>query len=136
MSKCMKVILLSLTALLFSCQTKEKGIALSNTGSSIEELTPKILNDGDLAAYNELSQNFFDSPDNCFLYTALLTANKYKHPPAFLDVYYCLTDLTHKKENTELDNLDAKTRDLALRYLIDGAGLGEKNCMEILGKHF
>lgn len=105
-------------------------------GTSLLKLETLALDSGDTEAYDGLSLNFMESPNNKFLYTALIMANKHKYPPAFIDVYYCLTDLTHKRDGTELDDLDDKTRSLALEYLNSGAQLGNKECMGLLGKQY
>lgn len=119
---------------LLSCESKQKDIPLGATETSSAELTARLFDQGDLTAYSELSQNFSDSPNSNFLYVALVTANKFDHPSAYRDVYLCLTDLMHKKSGTELDNLDPKTRKLALEYLSSGAALGERECMQILAR--
>lgn len=105
-------------------------------GNSLLKLESLAIDSGDTEAYDGLSLNFMESPDNKFLYTALMMANKHKYPPAFIDVYYCLTDLTHKGDGTELDDLDDKTRSLALEYLDSGAQLGNKECMGLLGRQY
>jgi TPR repeat protein len=93
------------------------------------------LEKGDTNAYDEMSIEFMDSPnDDRFLLTALLMANKHNYGPAYRDVYYCLTDDYHKGNKSELEDLDKKTRELALKYLIDGADMGNGDCMRILGQ--
>ncbi len=77
-----------------------------------------------------------DSPYEGFLYTALIMANKYDYRLAYEDTYYCLTDFYHKKEFTELQDLDPITRKMALDYLKKGAEKGSKECKRILGNHY
>lgn len=127
--------LIFLLVFVFSCGEKKDATPMVNTGSA-EALKHKALVEGDTVAYNELSLDYMDSPYEGFLYTALLMANKYEYSLAYIDVYYCLTDLKNKRENTELDGLDERTRKLALEYLSEGAKRGNKECIQILGNHY
>ena len=61
-------------------------------------------------------------------------ADRYTLPDEVCD--YCLTDYYHKKSFTELENLDDKKRELALKYLKLGAEKGNKNCQNILGHYY
>jgi hypothetical protein len=99
---------------------------------NIKELTDQAIQTGDTAIYYQLSLDFMDSPYPGFLHTALIMANKYDYHQAYADVYYCLTDLYHKKEFTELDDVDNRTRAIALEYLNEGAKRGSKECKRIL----
>jgi hypothetical protein len=109
------------------CGNSDRGVPMMNaSNTSMALLTERALSQGDTSAYDQLSLEYMDSPDNTFLYTALVMANKYEYPQAYMDVYSCLTDLAHQKEGTELDSLDARTRSLALEYLALGAKKGSK----------
>ena len=95
------------------------------------------LKKGDTSAYNTLSMEFFDSPnEGVFLYTSLKMANKYNYGRAYDDAYNCLTNAFHKKVNTELDDLDPETKKLALDLLFRGVKAKNKNCMSILGNQY
>lgn len=124
-----------LVLLFYSCNERKDASPMVNVGD-VQELKHKALIEGDTIAYDELSLDYMDSPYEGFLYTALVMANKYEYPPAYIDVYYCLTGLKNKRSNEELDDLDKSTRELALKYLIDGSEKGNKDCMQILGFHF
>ena len=118
-----------------SCNNKNEIPITHINNSSIRKYKELALTKGDTISYNELSIAYLDSPNDGFLYTALIMANKYNYPQAYSDVYSCLTDRNHKKEFTELDSLDEKTRALALDYLTAGAENGSKECKRLLG-HF
>ena len=119
---------------ILGCRDKQAAeIPINNTVDPLEELTEKALRNGDTSAYDQLSIEYIDSPYTGFLYTALMMANKFQYQRAYIDVYYCLTDLHHKKDGTELDDLDERTRSLALEYLMKGVDRGNKECMGILG---
>lgn len=105
----------------------------SNTTAKYKELA---LLKGDTIAYNSLSRDYMDSPYEGFLYTALIMANKHNYHLAFEDTYYCLTDYSHKAEFTELENLDEKTKSMALEYLKLGAERGNKECKKLLGHYY
>ena len=123
--------------ILTSCK-KEESYSMAYV-SALEHIKAKelALNNGDTSAYNTLSMEFFDSPnEGVFLYTSLKMANKYNYGRAYDDAYMCLTDAYHKKENEELDDLDVETRKLALDLLFRGVKAKNKNCMSTLGNQF
>lgn len=91
------------------------------------------LANGDTAEYELFRDYFIDAPNLQLWRPALIMANKYNCPKAFEDMYYCITDV-HRSIGSELDSLDPKTKTLALNYLKQGSELGNKECMEILGK--
>jgi len=99
----------------------------ANDGDEIQAIEK-----GDTNAYFRLSMDNWDYPSDSFLYIAKIMANKYGYSLAYYDVYCCLTDVYHKKENTELDDLDKKMRSLALNYLIKGAKKDGIECMQKL----
>jgi len=119
--------------LLSSCNKKERVLPINSTTNFDRKIyKEKCLNKGDTIAYYNLSMDYMDSPYDGFLYTALIMANKHGYHLAYEDVYYILTDYYHKKEFTELDDLDQKTREIALDYLKTGAKIGNKECQRIL----
>ncbi|WP_353098133.1 hypothetical protein [Empedobacter brevis] len=118
-----------------SCDKKEKVFPMNSTTNSDRNFYKEAaLIKGDTSAYYQLSLDYMDSPYDGFLYTALLMANKHNYHLAYEDVYYVLTDYYHKKESTELEDLDEKTRTMALDYLKAGAEKGNKECKRILGR--
>jgi len=123
--------------IVISCNKKEKGLPMNSTPSKdITKYKELALKKGDITAYSSLSSDYMDSPYEGFLYTALIMANKYDYYLAYEDTYYCLTDYYHKKDFTELEDLDEKTRKMALDYLKKGAEKGSKECKKILGHHY
>jgi len=90
-----------------------------------------VLSKGDTSAYCTLYRSYIAKPYLGFLYLALIMANKYDYKVAYKDVYFCLTDIMHKRESNELDDLDIKTRSMALNYLIEGAEKGNKECIRL-----
>lgn len=120
--------------LLTGCNKKDKGFPINST-TKIDRSFYKeeALTKGDTSAYYQLSLDYMDSPYEGFLYTALIMANKYDYHLAYEDTYYCLTNYYHKKEFTELESLDEKTRTMALSYLKAGAEKGNRECKRILG---
>ncbi|WP_312555519.1 hypothetical protein [Empedobacter brevis] len=129
---------LKITAILLfitSCDKKKEEFSLNEPSMPYQELKELALTKADTNAYHEMSIAYMDSPnDDRFLYTALLMANKHNYHLAYEDVYYVLTDYYHKKESTELEDLDEKTRTMALDYLKAGAEKGNKECKRILGR--
>lgn len=127
-----------LLVVIFSSCKKENSYPMAYVSSTehinAEELA---LNKGDTIAYNTLSMEFFDSPNEGeFFYTALIMANKYNYSPAYYDAYMCLTNAYHKKSHDELDSLDPETRKLALELLFRGAKVQNKNCIAILDHQY
>lgn len=129
--------LIFLTTILYSCK-KEKGLPMAYVSASEYEKCKELaLTKGDTSAYNTLSMDFFDSPnEGVFLYTALIMANKYNYGRAYEDAYMCLTDAYHKKNYEELDNLDSETKKLALNLLLRGVKANSKDCKSILGHQY
>lgn len=125
-----------LTIISVSCNKKDKlqEFSLNQPSKTYQELKELALTSGDTIAYHEMSIAYMDSPnDDRFLYVALIMANKHGYHLAYEDVYYVLTDYYHKKEFAELEELDEKTRAMALDYLKAGAEKGNKECKWILG---
>lgn len=125
-----------LTIISVGCKKKDKlqEFSLNQPSKPYQELKELALTNGDTIAYHEMSIAYMDSPnDDRFLYTALIMANKHDYHLAYEDVYYVLTDYYHKKEFAELEDLDEKTREMALDYLKAGAEKGNKECKWILG---
>jgi hypothetical protein len=125
-----------LTSGLLSCGTKdEKVITMNQASQPYYENKKLALEKRDTSAYDEMFIEFMDSPnDDRFLLTALMMANKHNYGPAYRDVYYCLTDYFNKGNKSELDDLDEKTRQLAIKYLMDGADMGNHDCRHLLGQ--
>lgn len=129
--------ILIIAFLVVSCNKKEQSIPLNTTTNKDRDYYENLaLTKGDTSAYYNLETYYIDSPIEGFLYTSLIMANKYDYHLAYENVYYCLTDYRHKKEFTELEDLDPITRKMALDYLKRGAEKGNKECKKILGNHY
>jgi len=129
--------ILILIFLIVSCKKKESFSLADVNAKDHEKYETRALVKGDTIAYNKLSMEFFDSPnEGVFLYTALKMANKYNYGRAYDDAYMCLTDAYHKKDYTELDSLDNHTKSLALDLLKRGTLIRNRDCMRRLGKFY
>lgn len=123
--------------IIVGCDKKKEEFSLNEPSRTYQELKKLALTKGDTIAYHELSIAYMDSPnDDRFLNIALIMANRYNIPEAYLDVYYFLTDYYHRKDFKNLDDLDDNTRALALAYLKKGAERGDKECQKILGHYY
>ena len=91
-------IFLILIFLIVSCKKEESfPMAYVSTNDHVR-YESHALEKGDTIAYNQLSMEYFDSPNEGeFLYTSLKMANKYNYGQAYDDAYMCLTDAYHKK---------------------------------------
>jgi hypothetical protein len=128
---------LTLIFLITSCKKEESFPMAYVSAKDHEKYESQVLEKGDTIAYNQLSMEFFDSPNEGeFLYTSLRMANKYNYGRAYDDAYMCLTNAYHKKEYTELDSLDNNTKNLALDLLERGAITKNKDCMQRLGNYY
>lgn len=127
---------LVLVALIFiiACNDKEKdkGLPMNNIGKSdLSKYKELALTKGDTNAYYQLQLDYMDSPYQGFLNVAMSMADKYGYHLAYYNVYECLTD-----ESKDLNTLSEQNKDLALKYLIEGAKKGNRNCMNILGHYY
>jgi len=132
----MKKISLMLLIVIFiiACNDKEqdKGLPMNNIGKSdLSKYKELALTKGDTNAYYQLQLDYMDSPYKGFLNIAMNMADKHGYHLAYYNVYECLTD-----ESTDLNTLSEKNKDLALKYLIEGANKGNRNCMNILGNFY
>jgi len=136
----MKVKITNTIVLMFvivSCKKEESYPMAYVSAKDHEKYEVDALEKGDTIAYNQLSMEFFDSPNEGeFLYTSLTMANKYNYGRAYDDAYMCLTNAYHKKEYTELDGLDRNTKNLALDLLKRGTLVKNKDCMQRLGNYY
>lgn len=123
--------------LIFGCDNKKKGTPINTvTVNDREYYIKEALTKGDTSAYSNLNDYYMDYSIDGILYPALIMANKYEYHLAYLNVYEALTSQDHKKGVSELEDLDKKTREMALEYLKKGAEKGSKECKVILGNHY
>lgn len=128
-----KVITLAvLSVMFFSCKEKEEirdsdsviPVVAMGKDSNIYWIN-RALDSGDFRTYNRAYYNYFikDNPEP-FLYPAIIMANKYNHPEAYYHVYKVLNSL---RNHENLDNLDERTKNLALHYLLKAQERGQKD---------
>jgi hypothetical protein len=133
-----KISLVSLVFFIYNSKDhKKEERSLNEPSMSYKKLKDLAIIKGDTNAYHEMSIAYMDSPNNTdFINTALIMANKHNFHEAYLDVYYCLTDYYHRKDFKNLDDLDKKQRDTALKYLIMGSEKKDKECRNLLGYYY
>ncbi|MDR0196153.1 MAG: hypothetical protein LBI73_13615 [Myroides sp.] len=123
----MKKRMILLVCILFTISCIRKDYPMQSiSNNSFNHYKELALMKGDTTAYYQLSLDYMDSPYDGFLYTALIMANKYNYHIAYYDVYDILT------QKYGLQELDEKTKELAIDYLRKGAQKGNKNCIEQL----
>lgn len=146
-----------LLLLLYSCMGNKEGntqkiprvdsttVARADSNSTTVRLTRHeidscinlSINHGDTMAYNKV-QSFFtlEMRDNEFLYYSIIMANKYNFRDAYFNVYWTLAN---PGTGESFDQLDSKTQNLALYYLLMSHELGRENSKysieEIFGKN-
>lgn len=127
-------VLVFVAIFLISCQQKKEQpvevITMNNT-RPINELKELVLLKGDTMAYDELKTAYLtDKYKEEYLLYSIVMANKYNYPPAFYQVYNCLTSVF---EYSKL-NIDERTIALAIKYLKEGVDLNERQSTKELGR--
>jgi TPR repeat protein len=123
--------------LIIGCNKKEKDYPINSITLKDKDYYENLaLTKGDTSAYSNMNDYYMDYPIEDILYPSIIMANKYEYHLAYLNVYEALTSQDHKKGVSELENLDNKTREMALDYLKKGAEKGNKECKKILGNHY
>lgn len=136
-----KIIGLILSSIIVSCgsnsnsDSKSESKEVSLKSDTLEEYAPltdrarvsrlmdSIYSFGDTNAYSSLSSDYFISSRlDEFLYYALIMANKYNYSKAYFDVYYTLS---HPYSGEEFQELDDRTKRMALYYLLKAYELGD-----------
>lgn len=126
-----------ISLLTIGCNKTDKSVPINNGVLADKDFYIKeALTKGDTSAYYNLRVYYMDYSIDGILYPALIMANKYGYHSAYADVYYALTCHDHKKDVSELEDLDETTRILALEYLKKGAEKKDKECQLILGRHY
>ncbi|MCZ8297690.1 hypothetical protein [Flavobacterium sp.] len=106
--------------------------------SSFNDLAKGVILQGNFENYEELSTSYLDKNVYEFLPWALITANKFKKPQAYFDVYYCLFEINcieynkNDLNNWSLENLDVETQKFAIAYLKRASEMGHTQATEIL----
>jgi TPR repeat protein len=118
----------------FSCKQKTENpvqmISMNHT-RPVEELKELIMLKGDTVAYDELAIAYMDEKyDEEYLIYSLIMANKYNYPPAYYNVYYCLTSVFEHHSYAEIDEI---TKEMAIRYLKRGVELKDAASTKYLG---
>ena len=100
--------------------------------TSNKELKRKMLN-GDIEAYNKFKMANLSEPD-AILFWALYMSNKKDYKKAYYDVFYCLR--VNSCNGFSLDNMDKKTKKIALEYLLLAAEKGDNHAIEIINEYY
>lgn len=100
---------------------------------TIEEIKMNVRK-GDTNAYNQLAHINLTHPEDQ-LFWALLMAHKYDYNLAYFDVFSCLLD-ANLCQGYSMDKVDAKSRKMALDYLLIAAKKGHKQSKEIIKDYF
>lgn len=139
-----RFIIITFTILLFgilaSCekgQQKEEAFSMNSPDRPISELVKLALEKGDTAAYYDLFIAYLDYNKGDFLPIALTMANKNDYPQAYYDVFNVILDYNGiQYPEDSLKDIDNKSKDLALDYLIMGAKKGDISSLETLTTYY
>lgn len=145
-----KVIYILVFFTLYACNDKEKrdfekGVSINHIPDSIDyfsyvrNLKSEITNRGNIDSYKNLRNIYMDDCQELdMLPYSLIMANKFNHSFAYFDVFVCLVQ-THYYQNIDdiynLEILDYKTRDLALKYLMQSYVRGDKRANDLILKY-
>lgn len=139
---------IGLITLFISCQEKTspnlikdhneipKYVKRNDNKKLTDSLFNLAINKGDEKAYNTVSSDFILTENyKELLYYSLIVANKYNNPEAHFHVF---TILSESELDKPFNELNSKTRNLALYYLVKSNELGYKSAKysmdEIFGK--
>jgi len=97
-----------------------------------DELKLRIIKEGDIDAYNELTLSFMAHTfeQECLPYS-LIMANKYDYSNAYYDVYLYLTIYYY----SNIAEIDSKTADMAIEYLILAAEKGNHQAIKTIERY-
>jgi hypothetical protein len=101
---------------------------------SLYKLISSALNNNDTIAYNAVASYYIlNNMSEEFLFTAIKMANKYNNAEACYHVYDIIAYSSSKGSKEALENLDFKTKNLALYYLTKSHEIGfESSKYEII----
>lgn len=125
-------VLVFILIFLISCQSKKQPVEVitMNNTRPMSELKELVLK-GDTLAYDELQTAYLDEKyKEEYLLYSIVMADKYNYPPAYFQVYNCLTGVFESGKVI----IDKKTIDLALKYLEKGVELNECQATKELGE--
>ncbi len=100
-------------------------------GEFILELQQRIRRKGDVEAYLQLRTIYSDFPPQEFLFWAMLMANDYNYPEAYLDVYNTMMS-SYGKSEENFSDLSERTKIFLLEYVNSAANKGVQQASEIL----
>ena len=116
-----------------SKQNHKSKIKMNDSPIPIEELKMKVRR-GDKDAYLQLhTANLTHLEDH--LFWALLMANKYDYNMAYFHVFTCLLS-ANNCSGWSVDNMDKKTKKMALDYLKMAADKGHTQAKEIIKEYY
>jgi len=108
---------------------------LSNV--DLEKAEKDILTNGDTSAYLDLRIEYLDLPPEELLPYANVMADKYNFPLACFDIYTYI-EIKHNLIGAKLSKelIGEADYDLAIKHLIKGAELGDKQCMSTIDEYY
>lgn len=119
----MKYTLILLFSILLSCNDFQSK-SMNQPNRPIEEIQKEVFG-GNIDSYVELKTIYLDYPPEEFLFWAILMANKYDYPEAYLDVFRSI--IYPYGSEYPFDKLDKRTKKIAMEYLLLAS---KKNVLE------
>jgi hypothetical protein len=98
-----------------SYSAKEEIFSMNQAQRDVSEIKDEVRK-GNIESYKELQTIYLNYSSENFLFWALLMANKYKYPPAYLDAFHVLVNSSVGNiENINM--MDNETEKMALYFL-------------------
>lgn len=94
---------------------KEEIFSMNQAQRDVSEIKDEVRK-GNIESYKELQTIYLDYPSESFLFWALLMANKYKYPPAYLDAFHVLVN-SYVGNIENINSMDNETKKMALHFL-------------------
>lgn len=126
-----KLIIVILGFLFFSCK-QNSSISINHRDNADIELKRKILEKGDIEAYQDLGIKLLDEDKAYLLSYSLVMANKYDYSKAYYDVFEILMTSNGCSVDYDLSCLDDLTKNMMLKYLRKAIEKGDKTASKIL----
>jgi hypothetical protein len=114
------MILFASLACIFNTTCKQHGVVRTVADLNIDSIKLRVIEDGDVQAYNKLKKRFLEHDQLEALGFALIMANRHKYQPAFRDVADELMawNQIEQADSLDLTKVDRTTRIWILKYLI------------------
>lgn len=149
MKKISIIITTTLCCLFVSCSEKEREVKkqvekigvpeyvkMNKNTKLTDSLLDLAINNGDIKAYSSVASNYIlDANYEDLFYSSIIMANRYNSSEAHFHIFLILSNSNNGKPFDQLDN---KTKNLALYHLIKSNELGYESAKysinEVLGK--